>query len=272
MSESQLDYYQVRRGLDRAAIKKDFEDHLNFTLVKDQYSATDYDKYLALSYTIRDRLIDRWAKTQKVHHTQKAKRVYYLSLEFLMGRVLGNNIANLQIEDEVRAACKELEIDLNSLENLEMDMGLGNGGLGRLAACFLDSLASLEIPAIGYGIRYNFGIFRQEIKSGCQVEQPDDWLKFGNPWEIPRPQLTFEVHFGGKVDNWTDESGRPRARWVRFPRHHRPSLRHSHRRLRRQDRQRPAPVERPRRRGLRFRDFNKGDYISAVESKVAART
>ncbi len=258
-----------RRGLDKASIKKDFMDHLNFTLVKDEYSATSYNQYQALSNTIRDRLIERWIRTQRTQHIQKAKRVYYLSLEFLMGRVLGNNIMNLGIEEEVRSAMEDLDLDLNALEDQEKDMGLGNGGLGRLAACFLDSLATLEIPAIGYGIRYNYGIFRQEIVDGQQIEQPDDWLKLGNPWEIPRPQLNYEVHFGGTVESWRDGETL-KARW-----------RDTHMVL-------GMPYDVPivgyagktvntlrlwsahAADAFDLVDFNAGDYISAVENKMQA--
>lgn len=214
MSTEQQDHHlRVKRGMDAASIKKDFEDHLRFTLVKDQYSAQDYDRYLALANAIRDRLVDRWLITQQAHHDKKAKRVYYLSLEFLMGRVMSNNILNLRIEDEVRAAMDELGLDYEELKDMEVDMGLGNGGLGRLAACFIDSLATLQIPAFGYGIRYNYGIFRQKIVDGHQVERPDDWLKYSCPWEIPRPRIHYDIQFGGRVIEW-EEDGTKKYRWV----------------------------------------------------------
>ena len=267
MSEQPI---EVRRGLDTASIKKDFDDHLRFTLVKDEHSATPYDHYLSLALTIRDRLIDRWGHTQRTHHVEKAKRVYYLSLEFLMGRVLANNISNMLLDEEVAKAVDELGLDLNALEDMEMDMGLGNGGLGRLAACFIDSLATLEIPAIGYGLRYDYGIFRQEINDGRQVEQPDDWLKFGNPWEIPRPQLNFEVHFGGKVENWKDEHGESRARWydthilIGIP-YDIPIVGYGGKTVNSLRLWSAYAAE-----DFDFEDFNKGDYIASVENKVAA--
>ena len=200
-----------RGGLDIASLKRDFEHHLKFTFAQDQFTTQPIDQYQALALTIRDRLVERWIKTQQTHHYQQVKRVYYLSLEFLMGRVLTNNIINLKIEDEVRQAVLEMGLDYDEIKDLERDMGLGNGGLGRLAACFLDSLATLQIPAFGYGIRYDYGIFKQVIRKGHQVEFPDDWLKWGNPWEIPRLRLGYLVPFGGRVVGGNKKN---RARWV----------------------------------------------------------
>ena len=145
---------------------------------------------------------------------KNSKTVYYLSAEFLMGRQLTNNLLNLGIYDRLSQALHESGLELDDLKILEAEPGLGNGGLGRLAACFLDSLATLEIPAVGYGIRYEFGIFDQRIIDGGQVERPDKWLRFGNPWEIRRPELTVEVNFGGKTESYKDEEGRYRVRWV----------------------------------------------------------
>jgi len=212
-NENANDHLVVRRGMDAASIKKDYEDHLRFSLTKDEYNTQPYDRYTALSYAIRDRLTDRWLTTRQTHFRKKVKRVNYLSLEFLMGRVLSNNIMNLCIEDEVRQAMDELGVSLDDLKDMESDMGLGNGGLGRLAACFLDSLATLDIPAFGYGIRYHFGIFRQSIVDGQQEEKPDEWLRWGCPWEIPRPFLTYEVHFGGHTES-SMVDGVKRTRWV----------------------------------------------------------
>ena len=179
---------------------RDFERHLHFTLAKDRYSATDRDRYYALARAVRDRLIERWMVTQQAHHKQNVKRVYYLSLEFLIGRLLGNNVVNLMLEDTCRAAMAQAGLDWNALRDYEVDAGLGNGGLGRLAACFLDSMSTLNLPAIGYGLRYDFGIFNQRIVNGYQVEQPDDWLKLGYPWEIAHPEFSFEVHSEGRVE------------------------------------------------------------------------
>lgn len=182
-------------------LRNDFERHLRRTLAKDRYSATDHDRYFALALSVRDRMIDRWIATQQAHHKQNVKRVYYLSLEFLMGRMLGNNAINLQLEGACRAAMDEAGLDWEELRDLEVDAGLGNGGLGRLAACFLESLSTLNLPSVGYGLRYDFGIFRQCIVNGYQVEQPDEWLKLGYPWEIPHPEFSFEVPFEGRVES-----------------------------------------------------------------------
>jgi len=261
------DHLDVRLGMDRHSILKDFQDHLSFTLAKDQSTVTPHDQYQALAYTIRDRLIDRWLKTQQEHRVRKAKRVNYLSLEFLMGRVMSNNLINLRIEDEVRAAMAEIDLDLNSLEDLEMDMGLGNGGLGRLAACFVDSMATSEIPSIGYGIRYNYGIFRQIIEDGCQVEHPDDWLKWGNPWEIPRPRINYDVHFGGKV---APGDGKKPTRWydtqkiIGMP-FDIPVVGYGGKTVNRLRLWSAHAAD-----DFDFEDFNKGDYIAAVQNKVLA--
>ena len=173
-----------RKGLDAQSIQLSFASHLEYSLSKDQHTSTNRDLYLSLALSARDRLIERWIKTQQKYYTHDVKRVYYLSAEYLMGRVLVNNLINLNMYAESRKAMEELSIEVEELAAEEPDMGLGNGGLGRLAACFLDSLATLEVPAIGYGIRYEFGIFDQTIKDGWQVEITDKWLRFGNPWEI----------------------------------------------------------------------------------------
>jgi starch phosphorylase len=197
------------------AIQRDFRNHLKYTLAKDKYSATHHDRYYALAMTVRDRLVERWIQTSQTYYKKDVKRVYYLSMEYLMGRALGNNVINLGMEDEVRDAMQELGLDWNSLRDFERDAGLGNGGLGRLAACFLDSLATLELPGYGYGLRYDYGIFRQVIRDGFQVEEPDNWLRFGYPWEIERPEFQLEVHFGGEVQIEHDNH-RAVPRWIGY--------------------------------------------------------
>ncbi len=197
-----------------AAILHSFTDHLLYSLAKDQYSATMHDKFMALALTVRERLTERWIATQQRYYKKDAKRVYYLSAEFLLGRALGNNLINLGVLEACREAMRMVGIDLDALLEEEIDAGLGNGGLGRLAACFLDSMATLNIPGYGYGIRYEFGMFDQEIKDGHQVEKPDEWLRFGNPWELPRPEYALPVHFGGRVEEFTDEDGKHRVRWT----------------------------------------------------------
>ena len=174
--------------------------------------ATDQQIFQAVSYAIKDAVVDRWLTTQKEFDKQDPKMVYYLSMEFLMGRALGNNIINLQAYKEVKKALDELGIDINVMEDQEPDAALGNGGLGRLAACFLDSLATLGYAAYGCGIRYRYGMFKQEIRDGYQVEVPDNWLRDGNPFELRRPEYTQEVRFGGYVNVHVDENGRSHFR------------------------------------------------------------
>jgi len=195
------------------ALLEDFEHYLRRTLAKDPYTATDRDRYHALALAVRDRLVERWVATQQTHFRKNVKRIYYLSLEFLIGRLLGNNVINLKLEDDCRAAMAAIGLDWESLRDYEVDAGLGNGGLGRLAACFLDSMSTLNLPAIGYGLRYDFGVFNQRIVNGYQVEQPDHWLKLGYPWEISHPEYSFPVHFEGRVEFFNGPKGQE-WRWV----------------------------------------------------------
>jgi starch phosphorylase len=203
-----------RTGLSVETLKRAFADNLFFIQGKYDSIATPKDYYMALSYTMRDRLLQRWLKTMKTYAEQNVKQVYYLSAEFLMGRHLGNSLINLDIYDNVKQAMTESGLNLEEILEMEPDPGLGNGGLGRLAACFLDSLATLEIPAMGYGIRYEFGIFHQSIQDGWQVEIPDKWLRGGNPWEIVRDNETVEVKYGGHTEIYHDDKGRPHVRWI----------------------------------------------------------
>jgi glycogen phosphorylase len=201
-------------GTESESIEKCFMNHLVYSLAKDEYSATDRDIYESLSLTVRDRLIERWIRTQQSYYDNDVKRVYYLSMEFLVGRTLGNALINLGLYKNTHKALKNLGYDLEELREIEWDAGLGNGGLGRLAACFLDSMATLAYPGYGYGIRYEYGIFHQKIKDGYQTELPDNWLRYGNPWEISRPEYLFPVHFYGKVASFKDISGIERHEWV----------------------------------------------------------
>ncbi|HPC19556.1 MAG TPA: glycogen/starch/alpha-glucan phosphorylase [Kiritimatiellia bacterium] len=203
------------RGNSVEAVKTSYLNHLKYSLAKDEFSATDHDRYYALALAIRDRLVDGWIRTSVAYHKKGVKRAYYLSMEYLIGRAMGNNVINLQLDDTVRQAMQELGLSWDFLRDIERDAGLGNGGLGRLAACFLDSLATLQLPGYGYGVRYDYGIFRQKIRDGYQVEEPDNWLRFGNPWEIERPESQFEVHFGGRVVI-EGKNDRLRARWVDY--------------------------------------------------------
>lgn len=180
-------------------VKKNFNRHLHYTLVKDRNVATMRDYYFALANTVRDNMVGRWIRTQQMYYEKDPKRVYYLSLEYYMGRSLQNTMINLGIESECEEAMYQLGLDIENLEDIEEDAGLGNGGLGRLAACFLDSMATLGLAAYGYGIRYEYGIFAQKILNGEQQEEPDDWLRYGNPWEKARPEFMKPVHFYGRV-------------------------------------------------------------------------
>ncbi|ALC37975.1 GlyP [Drosophila busckii] len=180
-------------------VKKNFNRHLHYTLVKDRNVATLRDYYFALANTVKDNMVGRWIRTQQHYYEKDPKRVYYLSLEYYMGRSLTNTMINLGIQSECEEAMYQLGLDIENLEDMEEDAGLGNGGLGRLAACFLDSMATLGLAAYGYGIRYEYGIFAQKIKNGEQVEEPDDWLRYGNPWEKARPEFMLPINFYGRV-------------------------------------------------------------------------
>lgn len=212
--ETEVQIEDDRTGISVKTLKRAFADNLYYIQGKNEFLATPFDYYMALAYTVRDRLLHRWINTATTYIKQDVKSVYYLSAEFLMGRQMGKNLLNLGIYERARQAIHESGLDINDLMRLEAEPGLGNGGLGRLAACFLDSLATLEIPAVGYGIRYEFGIFDQRIENGVQVEHPDSWLRFGNPWEIERPELTVEVFFGGYTQPYYDATGNHRLRWV----------------------------------------------------------
>ena len=185
---------------DKESFKKDVINNVKNLFRKTIDEATQEQVFQAVSYAVKDHIIDRWIATQKAYEEKNAKTVYYLSMEFLMGRALGNNMINLTCYEQVKEALAELGFDLNVIEDQEPDAALGNGGLGRLAACFLDSLATLNYPAYGCGIRYRYGMFKQQIKDGYQVEVPDNWLKDGYPFELRRPEYAKEVHFGGYVD------------------------------------------------------------------------
>lgn len=208
------DYYPVEiESNTPEALRRSFATHLHHSLAVDSRTATNYDKFLALAYSVRDRLIDRWMKTQQTYYQQDVKRVYYLSLEYLIGRTLGNSILNLNVDEEISEAMSDMGLTLEELRDMEVDAGLGNGGLGRLAACFLDSMATLELPATGMGIRYEFGMFNQKITDQGQEERPDNWLRMENPWEIARPAYSIKVPFHGTVTTYHDDHGKVRSRW-----------------------------------------------------------
>lgn len=196
------------------SISNQFAENLEFRLVRDRITASGDDAYFALSLAVRDRLVRKWLRTQRQYYQQDVKRVYYLSLEYLMGRLLGNALINMDYYDECYKILKEDGYSLEEIRDFEHDMGLGNGGLGRLAACYLDSMATLELPAFGYGIRYEYGIFEQEIENGFQVEYPDNWLSDGNPWDIMRRRLEFRVKFYGKTKRVETGNAEYKFEWV----------------------------------------------------------
>eukprot|EP00058_Branchiostoma_floridae_P027829 XP_002613320.1 hypothetical protein BRAFLDRAFT_118723 [Branchiostoma floridae] len=185
--------------------KKSFNRHLHFTLVKDRNVATPRDYFFALAHTVRDNLVGRWIRTQQYYYEKDPKRIYYLSLEYYMGRALCNTMINLGIQGACDEAMYQVGLDIEELQEIEEDAGLGNGGLGRLAACFLDSMATLGLAAYGYGIRYDYGIFTQKIQEGWQTEEPDDWLQYGNPWEKSRPEFTIPIKFYGRIEKHGDK-------------------------------------------------------------------
>ena len=262
----------TRTGLDAQTLRQAVVDNLVCLQGKYPDIASPRDWYMALAYTVRDRMLERWVSTVRTYAAQDVKVVCYLSAEFLIGPQLGNNLVNLGIESNARTAMEELGQDLQALVAIEEEPGLGNGGLGRLAACYLDSLATLEVPAIGYGLRYEFGIFDQEIRDGSQVEVTDKWLQKGNAWEIPRPDDCFYVSFGGHTESYTDEAGRFRTRWVPGKRvkgmaYDTPVLGYRVNTCNTLRLWRSEAVE-----SFDFQDFNLGDYYGAVQEKVVSET
>jgi glycogen phosphorylase len=264
----------IRTGLGADAIATALIENLHCLVGKPPQLATRNDWYTALAYTVRDRMIERYVATlESIARTNTAaKAVAYLSAEFLTGPHLGNGLINFGIWQSVEKALSQVGQDLSNLLEQEEEPGLGNGGLGRLAACYMDSLATLNVPAIGYGIRYEFGIFDQVIRDGWQVEVTDKWLRFGNPWEIVRSEITFDVKFGGRTESYTDEQGRYRVRWVPekvvkgvaydtpVPGYRAPTT----------NLLRLWKAEAPE--SFDFQAFNVGDYYRAVDEKVASET
>jgi starch phosphorylase len=260
----------VRTGSGVETLKKAYCDNLFYIQGRFSKVATPNDNYQALAYTVRDRLLHKWITTAETYKDTRARTVCYLSAEYLPGPHLGNNLLNLGITDNTRRAMQELGMDLEDLLEQEEEPGLGNGGLGRLAACYMDSMAALQVPAIGYGIRYEFGIFDQQIKDGWQVEITDKWLRAGNPWEIPRPEITFQVKLGGHTEHFTDDSGRYRVAWipereVKGVAHDTPILGYG---VNNANLLRLWSAEAPE--SFDFQAFNVGDYYRAVERKVVS--
>jgi len=201
-------------GMDSESLAKDFNRYFYYTLGRDKYDGDVGATYKALALTLRARLMERWKNTRSAYEESGCKRTYYLSLEFLMGRALGNTMLSMDVTETTREALYCLGLDLEEIAEKEPDAGLGNGGLGRLAACFLDSCATLQLPVKGYGLRYEYGMFRQNIDKNGQHEEPDHWLRSGNPWEMERLEYTRQVQFGGRTETYNDAEGRERVRWV----------------------------------------------------------
>ncbi|MBD2181764.1 glycogen/starch/alpha-glucan phosphorylase [Aerosakkonema funiforme] len=259
-----------RTGLSIEALKRGFLDNLFYVQGKFSGIATKNDCYMALAYTVRDRLFKRWVDTAETYTKNGSRTVCYLSAEFLMGPHLGNNLINLGIYDQVKQAIEELGLDFYELLEQEEEPGLGNGGLGRLAACYLDSMASLEIPSLGYGIRYEFGIFEQKIQDGWQVEITDKWLRFGNPWDVARPEWSVEVKLGGHTESYVDENDRYRVRWIPFQvvkgiPYDTPILGYK---VNTANTLRLWAAEAPE--SFDFEAFNSGDYVKAVQAKMTS--
>jgi len=257
-----------RTALGVEALAQSFLDNLFFVQGRSTERATVNDLYMALAHTVRDRLVERWISTVKNYQAQDVRVVCYLSAEFLTGPHLANNLINLGIYDETEQAMRQLGLDLNVLIEQEEEPGLGNGGLGRLASCFMDSLATLDVPAIGYGIRYEYGIFDQQIRDGWQVETTDKWLRLGNPWALERPEDAFEVKLGGRTESHTDAKGRIHANWIpqrviRGIPHDTPILGYKTNTANTMRLWSAQAVE-----SFDFSTFNTGDFFGAVADKV----
>ena len=258
----------ARTGLTVETLKKAIQNNLFYVQGKYPEIATRNDYYMALAYAVRDRLLQRWVASVKQYLQEKHRIVSYLSAEYLLGPHLANNLINLGIYKEAEQATKELGINLDWLIEKEVEPGLGNGGLGRLAACYMDSLATLEVPAIGYGIRYQFGIFEQDIRDGWQVEDTDNWLRRGNPWEIARRELSYDVKLGGHLQHYTDRDGRFRSKWipefiVKGVAYDTPILGYK---VNTTNTLRLWKSEAPK--SFDFQSFNSGDYNFAVNQKI----
>lgn len=265
-SISRFDYL----GMDSASLVKQLNQRLHYTIGQTPDKANDRSWYQSLAYVIRDKLLDRWHHCASEYNKKGTRRVYYLSLEFLLGRLLQNALLNLDCEKDTRHALIKLGLNLEEIRECEPDAALGNGGLGRLAACFLDSMATLGIPGFGYGIRYEYGMFNQRIEHGYQIEHPDSWLRYGNPWEIPKPDLIYHVRFFGHLENRQDSNGRVHHEWhdtqdVMAMAYDMfiPGYANNH-----VTRLRLWSAKSSRDFDLRY--FNEGDYIKAMQDKTAS--
>ena len=257
----------VEKAIDITSIINSLSERLTYAVGKDSITATERDWFISAALVVRDHLIDRWMETMRSYYDNNVKRIYYFSMEFLMGRSLMNSLHNMELDQPTRKALEELGVTLEKLRDVEFDAALGNGGLGRLAACFLDSMASLDLPGYGYGIRYEYGMFQQHIENGRQVEHPDNWLRYGNPWEFGRPEVLYQVKFHGHVTEYTDEKGTSRYQWmdtddVMAMAHDTPIPGYGTRTV---NNMRLWAAKSSRDFDLAY--FNRGDYIKSVEDK-----
>jgi starch phosphorylase len=265
-------YDDVYTGTSVEALEQSILDNLYYSQGKFPAVASSYDRYLAVAFSVRDRLLANWIATVETYWKNDVRVVAYLSAEYLLGPHLENNLLNLDLTEQVRQAVTNLGWDYSQIVEQEPEPGLGNGGLGRLAACYLDSLSTLSIPAVGYGIRYEYGIFKQEIRDGWQIELTDKWLQLGNPWELERPERAVDVGFGGHTDAWTDEHGAYRVRWhpdrmvkaIPFD----TPISGYHARTTNTIRLWSAEAT----ESFDFAAFNTGDYLGAVRAKIDSET
>ena len=272
LTDNDLDTSFAPPSAEAAALRDDVLRRLTYTVCKDKASASPRDWFIATALATRDRVVASWLATTKRNYQQDRRRVYYLSLEFLIGRLLIDGLTNLGLTEPMREALEGLGVDLDQLRALEPDAALGNGGLGRLAACFMDSMATLEIAAVGYGIRYDHGLFRQTIKDGWQHEYPEDWLSFGNPWEFARPEIKYDIGFGGHVEASRRSDGTLAHVWrsaetIEAVAYDTPVVgwRGKHvNTLRLWSARAPDP--------LRLEMFNQGDYVGALTDQMRAES
>jgi starch phosphorylase len=262
----------AERDLDKDGLKRAIMERLTYSIGKDAWHATDRDWFVAVALALRERIVDRWMATTRRTYERDQKRVYYLSLEFLIGRLMRDSLANLEVADACREALVDLGIDPARVLDVEPDAALGNGGLGRLAACFLDSMATIGVAGYGYGIRYDYGLFRQTFENGEQVEMPEDWLRGGNPWEFERPEVTYPIDFYGQVEHTTAADGSRRAVWhpgqrVLAVAHDTPVVGFRGETVNTLRLWSAQPAN-----AFDLEHFNRGDYMRAVEEQILSRT
>ncbi|MGA1823825.1 MAG: glycogen/starch/alpha-glucan phosphorylase [bacterium] len=259
-------------GYDKQSLQKSFANHLEYSQSKTRYTTEPLDCYKSLAYAVKDRLMEKWNDTNQAYYEKNTKRIYYLSMEFLMGRAMNNSLLNLGILKEMEDALAEFGYSIEDLSKLEFDAGLGNGGLGRLAACFLDSMATMGLPGEGYGIRYDYGIFEQNIHDGYQVEKPENWLRYGYPWETMRPEYQYTIQFKGNIKHSRDNTGKSFYEWVNTEKVY--ALAYDI----------PIPGYKCQTvntlrlwsakatQEFELSEFNMGDYVGAVQSKIHSET